>query len=166
MRPGVSGQPAVSGSNPNRQQKEGRLTHQSSGTVYTVRNGNGNGNGHGLKPDPVLIAGSSLAHRQLTASQRGALGAQFVLREATITKPTITQVVPIVRVSAPYVQLALHLTAETRARVAMGELSLTDAAKANGLLGAWLAATPSEKVALGVAVGVDNIWDDVIAPSI
>jgi hypothetical protein len=38
------------------------MAHQSSGPLYAVRNWNGNGNG--LKPDPYLIAGRSLAHRQ------------------------------------------------------------------------------------------------------
>jgi hypothetical protein len=154
------------------------MNHQSSAT-YTVdtplRNGNGgNGNGNsrgnrnvtGLKWNPIPIGGRSLAHRYLTASERAGIAAQLVLGEARLVRPTITQVVPIVRVSPPYVQLALRLTEKTRARVAAGELSLVDAAKANGLLSAWLAASPAEKAAFGIAAGVNNVWDDAIAPSI
>jgi hypothetical protein len=54
----------------------------------------------------------------------------------------------------------------TRMRVARGELSLLEASKANGLLEAWFASTPDKKVALGIAVGVDQVWDSVISPSI
>ncbi len=49
-------------------------------------------------------------------------------------------------------------------RIAAGELTLSDAAKANGLLAAWAAATPAEKAALGSAVGVNEIWDSAIQP--
>lgn len=73
---------------------------------------------------------------------------------------------PVAHVSTPYVQFALRLKQETRARVATGELSLLDAVKANGLLTAWIAATPAEKAALGSIVGVNEIWDRAIFPSI
>jgi hypothetical protein len=46
-------------------------------------------------------------------------------------------------------------------RAADGELSLPNALKANGLLSAWLDATPAERVALGIAIGVNRIFADV-----
>jgi hypothetical protein len=142
------------------------LTHQSSDTLYTIHNGLRNGNGNGLKPDPFLISGRNLAHTHRSASERAGIAAQFVLGEAELVKPTITQIVPVAHVSTPYVHLALRLKAETRARVATGELSLLDAVKANGLLAAWIASTPAERAALGSVVGVNEIWDSAIQPLI
>lgn len=121
------------------------MVHQSSGPLYAVRNGNGNGDG--LKSDLFLITGHNLAHAHRTSSERAAIAAQLVLGEAEMVKPTITQVVPAARVSVPYVHLALHLKPETRALVAMGELSLSDAGKEDDLLAAWLKASPAKQAA-------------------
>jgi hypothetical protein len=66
----------------------------------------------------------------------------------------------------PYTQFALRLKPGTRARVAAGELTIAQAAKANGLYAAWVEASPDEKAALGRIVGVDAIWDNMIQPSI
>jgi hypothetical protein len=144
------------------------LTHQAFATLYTngPHNGNG-GNGQGNGHSPSSVVGRSLAHSHLTASQRAAVAAKLVLGEARLIAPTITQVVPIVHVSTPYVRVALELVEETRARVAMGELlSLSDAAKANGLLAAWLTASPVERAALGTIVGADEVWADAVLPSL
>jgi hypothetical protein len=94
------------------------------------------------------------------------IAARLVRGETQLIRPTITQAVAIARVSTPYVQLALRLSVATRLRVVAGAISLTDAAKANGLLTAWATATPDEKAALGSIVGVDEIWDSAIQPSI
>ena len=126
------------------------------------RNGNGGGNGHG----PVQLTGRNFAHAHRTASQKAAVAAQQVLGLVERIKPTIIQAAADVGVSVPYVQLALKLKPETLQRVADGEISLLDAVKANGLLAAWLANTPEEQAALGAIVGVDKIWDGVIAPSL
>jgi len=120
-------------------------------------------NGH---HEPFSITGRWIAHASLNASERAAVGAQLVLSEAQLVRPTATQVGAILHVSAPYLGLALKLAPETRDRVAMGELSLTDAAKGNGLVTAWLVATPDERCALGRAVGIDAIWDASIEPSL
>jgi hypothetical protein len=131
-----------------------------------LRNGNdGNGSGGGHH-SPLLITGRNLAHSHRTASQRGALAAQLVLEEVEHIKPTMIQAAAVTRANIPYVQFALRLTPETRARVAAGEFSLAEAAKANGLLAAWIASTPAEKAALGSAVGVNEIWDSAIQPLI
>jgi hypothetical protein len=116
--------------------------------------------------DSSNITGRNLAHAHRSASERAALAAQLVLGEARLVKPTITQVAAITLVSLPYVQVALKLSETTRYRVVKGELSLPDAARANGLLSAWLTSTPEEKAALGVAVGVNAVWDEAIAPAI
>jgi hypothetical protein len=113
-----------------------------------------------------LITGRNLAHAHRNAHQRAGIAAQLVLGEVHLVKPTITQVAPVAHVSVPYVQLALRLKVETRARVARGELSLIEATKANGLLTAWIASTPEERAALGAAVGVNEIWDHAIQPSV
>lgn len=121
------------------------MLHQPSASLYTAYSGLRNGNGgtdHG-NGTLFLVTGRNLAHG-----------------------PTITQVVPIVRISTPYVRLALELTEEIRARVAMGVLSLSDAAKANGLLTGYLGTSPAGKAAFGVAAGVNKLWDEVIAPCI
>src|SRR4029077_5787959 len=57
-------------------QKEGQLTLQSSGTLYTVRSGlrNGNGNGH-HRPEPSPIWGRDLAHSHRDASERAGIAA-------------------------------------------------------------------------------------------
>jgi hypothetical protein len=123
------------------------------------------GNGAPIGP-PFLVTGRDIAHSHRTPSQRAALAAQLVLGEAKLTKPTITQVVEIVRVSGPYVRFAMRLKENTRERVGDGELPLAAAARANGLLAAWLDATPEEQAALGTAVGVNAIWNCAIAPSI
>jgi hypothetical protein len=133
-------------------------------TFRPVRNGNGNGNGHTHEPFP--ITGRNLAHAHRDAGERAGIAAQLVLGEATLIRPTITQVVSITNVSTPYVQLALRLKTETRARVGAGELSLLEAVRANGLLAAWIASTPAERAALGSAVGVNEIWDCAIQPSV
>jgi hypothetical protein len=114
----------------------------------------------------ATITGRNLAHAHRSASERAAIAAQLVLGEAELVKPTITQIVPVAHVSKSYVRFALELTPATRDRVAVGEITLSEAAKANGLLSAWLAASSAEKVALGAVVGVNAVWDEVIAPSI
>jgi hypothetical protein len=114
----------------------------------------------------TTINGRNLAHSHRSASERAGLAAQLILGEARLVKPTITQIAPIASVCVPYVQVALKLSEATRNRVVKGELTLADAAKANGLLSAWFSAAPAEKAALGIAVGVDRIWDDVIALAI
>jgi hypothetical protein len=121
-------------------------------------------NGEGLKSFP--ITGRNIAHVRRDASQRAGIAAQLVLGEIELIKPTVVQTVAIAHISQPYINFALRLSAETRARLAAGELSLADAAKANGLLTAWLAATPTEQAALGAVVGVNKIWDAAIAPLI
>ena len=112
------------------------------------------------------ITGRNLAHAHRGAHERAGIAAQMVLGEVALIKPTITQAASIVRASTTYVHEALRLKTETRARVAVGELSLLDAVAANGLLSAWIASTPAERAALGAAVGVDEIWDHAIQPSV
>jgi hypothetical protein len=124
---------------------------------------NGKGNGH---HSPTLITGRNLAHAHRTASQRGALAAQLVLEELHRVEPTAIQAAADTGANMPYVQIALRLTPLTRARVAKGELTIPEAAKANGLLAAWEAATLAEKAALGATVGVDAVWDNVIQPTL
>jgi hypothetical protein len=124
----------------------------------------GSGNGTGRKP--VVFTGRNLAHGHRGAGERAAIAAHLVLGEAELVGPTIIQAAAITRVCPQYVQTALRLQAPTRLRVARGTISLVDAAKANGLLSAWLAATPDEKAALGSIVGVTQIWDEAINPSI
>lgn len=131
-------------------------------TTTHFHNGNGGGNGHG----PVQLTGRNLAHCRRTASQKAAVAAQQVEGEVERTKPTIIQAAADVGANIPYVQLALKLTRATRARVAAGEITISEAAEANGLLAAWLVATSEEKAALGVAVGPDAIWDSAIQPSL
>jgi hypothetical protein len=121
-----------------------------------------NGNGH----HSPTVTGRNLAHSHRTASQRAALAAQLVLEEVEQIKPTMIQAAAVTRVNIPYVQFALRLTPATRERVAKGELTIAEAAKANGLLAAWEAATLADKAALGSAVGVNEIWDRAIQPSI
>ena len=116
--------------------------------------------------DSLTVTGRNLAHSHRSGSQRAGLAAQLVLGEATLVKPTITQIAAVTCVSLPYVQVALKLSQTTRDRVVKGELSLPEAARANGLLAAWLTSTPEEKAALGIAVGVNEVWDRAIAPAI
>jgi hypothetical protein len=112
------------------------------------------------------IFGRDIAHSHRSAGERAALAAQLIIGERVLCQPTATQVGPIVRASLPYIHIARLLKPATRMRVARGELSLVEASRANGLLEAWFASTPDEKVALGIAVGADQVWDSVISPSI
>jgi hypothetical protein len=144
-----------------------------SSVVYSkfnhLRNGNGgNGNGNGSgKHSPLLITGREVfARTNRGASERAGLGAQLVLGEAWLTKLTAAQAAVLTHTTLQNIYAAMHLAPKTRARVAAGELTLAEAAKANGLLAAWISSTPDERAALGVAVGVDKIWDAVISPSI
>jgi hypothetical protein len=121
-------------------------------------------NGHSPESDP--IPGRFLAHARLTASRRAGLAAQLVLNELRLFKPTIRQATAITHVSPAYAQLALRMQPATRAKVAWGQLNLIQASKMNGLFEAWLTASPDEKAAFGVAVGVNEVWDEAIAPSI
>jgi hypothetical protein len=118
-------------------------------------------NGHG-RP----IFGRDIAHSHRSAGERAALAAQLVLGERTLFQPTATQAGPLVRASLPYIHIARLLKPATRMRVARGELSLVEASKANGLAEAWFLASPEERAALGSIVGVNQIWDDAIQPSI
>jgi hypothetical protein len=115
---------------------------------------------------PHLITGRNLAHAHRGAHERAGIAAQLVQGEVALVKPTITQAASITRASTTYVHEALRLKTETRARVATGELSLLNAVSANGLLTAWIASTPEERAALGAAVGVNEIWDHAIQPSV
>lgn len=127
-------------------------------------NGGGNGGGNGHKP--VQLTGPKLAHAHRTASQKAAVAAQMVKEEVERTKPTIIPAAADIGANIPYVRCALKLTPETRERVAAGEITITEAAKANGLLAAWLASTPEERAAFGADVGVDAVWDAAIKPSL
>jgi hypothetical protein len=115
---------------------------------------------------PAPVTGRNVAHAPRSVSQRAVLAAQLRLGDAVLVSPTITQCAALTRVSQPCISLALKLKPATRDRVAVGELTLADAARANGLLVAWLAATPAEKAAFGIAVGVNEVWDAAISPSI
>lgn len=138
-----------------------------SATVLAGRNGSFNGNrGAENAYSPASVTGRDIAHSHRTASARAGLAAQLVLGEVKLIKPTITQVASIARISIPYVRLGLELTQGTRTHLAAGEITISEAARCNGLLAAWLAATAEEKAAFGVAVGVNEVWDEVIAPSI
>jgi hypothetical protein len=112
------------------------------------------------------IFGRDIAHSHRSAGERGAVAAQLSLSERQLVQPTAKQAALILHASAPYVHIARLLKPATRAKVARGEISLTQAAKTNGLYEAWLLASDEEKAALGVAVGVNTVWDEAIAPSI
>ena len=134
--------------------------------TYTAKRGirnNGNGGGN---HKPLPLSGHNLVHLHRSASQRGAVAAQLVLEEIEPPKPTVLQAAAITGANIPYVYVALRLTPETRARVAAGKLTLAKAAKANGLLAAWSTSTPAERSRAGAAVGVNEIWDRAIEPSI
>jgi hypothetical protein len=160
MRPGASGHQQIRVTTPGLPIWE----NPNMSSLYIAGNGAGNRLG---KHEPFFpITGRNLAHAHRDAGERAGIAAQLVLGEAELIRPTITQVAPITHVSVPYVQLALRLKVETRARVAAGELSFLQAVKANGLLAAWIASTPAERAALGSVVGVDEIWDCAIEPSV
>jgi hypothetical protein len=128
-------------------------------TIYSVKSQ------PSTTPIPAY-SGRNLAHGHRDSGQRGALAAQLVLGEAKYVKPTITQAVAITGANTFYVRWALELKPATRAHVVAGDITLVEAVKANGLLTAWASATPAEKAALGVAVGVNEIWDSATQPSI
>lgn len=141
---------------------------------YTTSSGlrNGNGNGH-HKPvlitghKPALIAGREIAaYSNDEAAVRGAIAAQLALKELLPVDLTVAQASLITGATIGSTYNAMRLAPETRARVAKGELSLADAMRGNGLVAAYLNATPDELVALGTIVGVSKVWDDVIAPSL
>lgn len=139
------------------------------GTVYTAKVANGNGgnhNGNGGGDPPHTVTGRNLAHARRNANQKGAIAAQMVKGEVVLTKPTMIQAAHDAGANMPYVQLALKLSPESRARVAAGEITIAQALAANGLLEAWLEATPEVRAALGNAVGIDVIWDQVISPAL
>jgi hypothetical protein len=121
------------------------------------------GNGH---HDPQPISGRSIAHCSRSASQRAVLAAELVLERVRLERPTIRQAALLAGISIPYVHLALRLSDEARERVAVGAVSLSDAAKANGLATEFLAASPEVKLAFGRTVGTAALWDDVIEPAL
>jgi hypothetical protein len=112
------------------------------------------------------IYGRDISHSHRTPGERAALAAQLTFSERTLFQPTATQAALIVRASLPYIHIARLLKPATRMRVARGELSLIEASKANGLLEAWFSASPEERAHLGSVVGVNQVWDDAISPSI
>jgi hypothetical protein len=142
------------------------MAFQSSLYALSSAFGNGNGNGH-ARPGPHLITGRSIiTHTNRDVDERAGLAARLVLGEAHLVKPTVPQAAALTHATIHTIYDALRLAPETRVRVAAGELSLTDAMKGNGLVSAWLVATPAEKAALGSIVGVDEVWDSAINPSI
>jgi hypothetical protein len=122
-----------------------------------------NGNGH---HDPRPISGRSIAHCSRSASQRAAIAAELALEHVRLERPTIRQAAVLLGVSVPYVHLALHLSDEARERVVTGAVSLSDAAKANGLATEFLAASPEVTVAFGRTVGTAMLWDGAIEPAL
>jgi len=119
-------------------------------------------NGHYL--EPRRVTGRNLAHVGRTTSQRAALGAERALGHVRLERPTIKQICAILHVSVPYLRLALTLSEKTRARVLEGRVSLSDAARANGLAAAYFGASSDVKVAAGRTIGPAAIWDEMVAP--
>jgi len=114
----------------------------------------------------ISFTGRELAHCHFSVSERAAIAAWLVQGRVHLVKPTIKQAAALAGVSVPYVQAALRLDVNVLARVALGEASLADAARGNGLVAAFLAASPKDKVAFAKAVGTDSLWSDAIEPAI
>ena len=115
---------------------------------------------------PAEFTGRELAHCHFSASERAVIAAWLVQERIHLVKPTIRQAAALAGVSVPYVQAALRLDVKVLTRVALGEVSLVDAERGNGLIAAYLTASADGKIAFARAVGTDKIWDEAISPVI
>ena len=115
------------------------------------------------------LRGRNLAHSPRSPSQRAAVAARLVLGEHQLVDPTILQAAAICRVSPPYIRAALAATAAERAELAGGAVRVVDLLHPSwdcALERAWHAATPQERAAFGVRVGIDELFDGAVVPSL
>jgi hypothetical protein len=115
------------------------------------------------------ITGRNIAHSSRTASQRAVLAAELVLGECLLVDPTTLQAAAICRVCTPYVHAALKADADRRAELAAGTAEIGELLRPAGerqLAQAWRAASPRERAAFGAHIGVAELFDDAVAPSL
>jgi hypothetical protein len=115
------------------------------------------------------ITGRNIAHSPRGATQRAVLAAELVLGERLLVDPTILQSAAVCRVCRPYVQAVLKADAGLRAELVAGTAEIGELLRPAGereLAQAWHAASPRERAAFGAHVGIDELWDDAIAPAL
>jgi hypothetical protein len=136
--------------------------------VYSSHNGLRNGNGGNNGNDkPILITGRDvLAFTNRGEDEKAGRAAQWVRGDVQLIKPTVAQAALVYHATVHNTYAALHLAPEALKRVVARELSLAAAARGNRLVTVWLNATPAEKAAFGIAIGVNEVWDAAISPSI
>jgi hypothetical protein len=115
----------------------------------------------------IPTTGRNIAHKRRTTSQRAGLAAQLVAGEVVL-KPTVTQVVSLLRVSRPYVEIALKATSDRRASLVAGHLKVSQlkSSPTDQMEMAWNVASSAERIEFARRVGVDRIFDGAIAPVI
>jgi hypothetical protein len=117
------------------------------------------------------ISGRNLAHGRRSVVERAFLAADLHLDRVALITPTIKQSAILMGICAPYVAAAIAIAGDPAARDAVlaGSRSLLDAAKAGNsetLTDHFARSTPEQWVELARTVGVDAIWDGMVAPLI
>jgi hypothetical protein len=102
---------------------------------------------------PHRVTGQYLARNQLGKRPRARLAADISAGKVIVTDFTIKQLANICRVSIPYI-----------AKARQGGRKLQDPVAR--LLRDWDTATSEQRVAFARIVGVDQVWDAMIAPVI
>jgi hypothetical protein len=125
----------------------------------------------------IPLTGRNIAQAHRTPSQLAGLAGQWVLGEAAVAPPTIKQAARLFQVCVPYVNEALELTADQRADLVAGCLTVRFlrnwpdrticwSSPPDLLVSTWGLAGDAERIEFARRVGVDRIFDAAIAPVI
>jgi SpoU rRNA methylase family enzyme len=114
------------------------------------------------------ISGRNIAHSKRSAVERAFVAADLHLGRYVLIKPTLAQAAKLLRVNAAYVAAAKAIAHDQAARNAVisGRVPLVVASWSETLADRYMRASPAERVALRKAAGVDQFWDELIAPAL
>jgi hypothetical protein len=124
---------------------------------------------------PAINGQGRPAFRRLSKSQRAALGVAVLNGEAML-RPTLEVVSRALGVSRTYVEMASKLSSEELRQVRQGRRTLSDLKPVaeshtptmtpDEAVMSWRAWTPEQRAAFGRSVGISEVWDCAIVPTI
>ena len=118
-------------------------------------------------PCATQISGRRVAHIKRNAVHRAFLAADLVCGYVVLRKPTTKQAAELLKVSPAYVRAAIKADIYKRLSVLQGCEPLIKSkpkAKPETLAARLTRATPAERAAAALEVGVGAIWDSMIVP--
>lgn len=120
---------------------------------------------------PTNVNGRHIAHARRTPIERALLGADLHLDRIRLIRPTMKQSAELVGVCSPYLAAAVKIANDPDARAAVlaGRVPLVIAGwslASDSLADHLLRSSQREKASLSETVGVEYIWDELVAPHV